>query len=95
MDLIKVKDLIKINTDPSRWARGIKYVNRKLVDHVSLTINENILTMEGIAESEFYNEVYHNSISIDFNTNVHVMILDLEILLKNYSYANILLPLLF
>ena len=68
MDLIKVKDLIKINTDPSRWARGIKYVNRKLVDHVSLTINENILTMEGIAESEFYNEVYHNSISIDYNT---------------------------
>ncbi|MGL5311826.1 MAG: SNF2 helicase associated domain-containing protein [Peptostreptococcaceae bacterium] len=65
MDLNKIKNLIKMNTDPSRWSRGIRYINRKLVDHVSLNINENVLTFEGIAESEFYNEVYPNSISVD------------------------------
>lgn len=65
MDLNKIKNLVKMSTDPTRWSRGIRYINRKLVDHVSLNINENILTFEGIAESEFYNEVYPNSISID------------------------------
>ncbi|MGL5346233.1 MAG: SNF2 helicase associated domain-containing protein [Peptostreptococcaceae bacterium] len=65
MDLNKLKNLIKMNTDPSRWTRGIRYVNRKLVDHITFNINENIITFEGIAESEFYNEVYPNSISVD------------------------------
>ncbi|MGL6107160.1 SNF2 helicase associated domain-containing protein [Romboutsia sp.] len=65
MDFYKIQNLVKMHTDPSRWSRGIKYFNRKLVDHVTFNINDSTITFEGIAESEFYNEVYPNSISID------------------------------
>ena len=53
------------STAPSRWTRGIKYFNRKLVDHVTITANDGIVTFDAIAESEFFNDVYTTSISID------------------------------
>ncbi|WP_042273197.1 DEAD/DEAH box helicase [[Clostridium] dakarense] len=65
MDYNKLLDLIKVNTDIPRWNRGVKYYNKKLVDHVSFNINENIITLEGVLESEFNNEVYTNTLSID------------------------------
>ena len=67
MDFKQIQDLIKLKSDPSRWLRGIKYFNRKLVDHVTFNINETILSFEGVCESEYYNEVYPTSISIDVN----------------------------
>ena len=53
------------STVPSRWTRGIKYFNRKLVDHVTITTNDGVITFDAIAESEFFNDVYTTSISID------------------------------
>ncbi|MGL4911177.1 MAG: SNF2 helicase associated domain-containing protein [Romboutsia sp.] len=67
MDFKEIQDLIKLKSDSSRWLRGIKYFNRRLVDHVTFNINETILSFEGICESEYYNEVYPSSISIDIN----------------------------
>ena len=57
------------NTVPSRWNRGIKYFNRKLVDHITVNINDGIVTFDAIAESEFFNDVYTTSISIDTINN--------------------------
>ena len=57
------------NTVPSRWSRGIKCFNRKLVDHVTININDGIVTFDAIAESEFFNDVYTTSISIDTVNN--------------------------
>lgn len=45
--------------------RGIKYFNKKLVDHVTFNIDEDKICFEGICESEYYNEVYPNSIAVD------------------------------
>ena len=57
------------NTVPSRWNRGIKYFNRKLVAHITVNINDGIVTFDAIAESEFFNDVYTTSISIDTINN--------------------------
>ncbi len=65
MDFKKLLEVIKINTDVPRWNRGVRYYNNKSVDHVSFSLNENIITFEGILESEFGNEVYNNTISLD------------------------------
>ncbi len=65
MNLNKIQNLVKINTAPSRWLRAIKYYNRKLVDYVTFNIDSSVLTFDGMVESEFVNEVYPNSISID------------------------------
>ncbi|MEG1311352.1 MAG: DEAD/DEAH box helicase [Romboutsia sp.] len=67
MDYNRLLDLIKENTDIPRWNRGVRYYNKKLVDHISFNINENIVTLEGVIESEFNNEVYTNTLSIDSN----------------------------
>ncbi|MEF9991714.1 MAG: DEAD/DEAH box helicase [Romboutsia sp.] len=65
MDFNKIKTLIKINTNSARWNRGVIYYNRRLVDHVSFNIDGNTLTLQGMVESEYNNEVYQNSIVID------------------------------
>lgn len=65
MDFKQIQDLIKSKTDQSRWIRGIKYFNKKLVDYVTFNIDEDTITFEGICESEYYNEVYPSSISIN------------------------------
>lgn len=65
MDFKKLLELIKKNTDVPRWNRGVRYYKNKSVDHVSFSLNENIITFEGILESEFGNEVYSNTISLD------------------------------
>ena len=67
MDFNKIKTLIKINTNTSRWNRGIVYYNRRLVDHVNFNIDGDSITFQGIVESEYNNEVYQNSITIDAN----------------------------
>ncbi|MGL5327768.1 MAG: SNF2 helicase associated domain-containing protein [Peptostreptococcaceae bacterium] len=67
MNFKEIQDLIKSKTDSSRWIRGIKYFNNRLVDHVTFNINENILSFEGICESEYFNEVYSSFISININ----------------------------
>ena len=64
MDFNNIQNLIMNNTVPSRWSRGIKCFNRKLVDHVTININDGIVTFDAIAESEFFNDVYTTSISI-------------------------------
>lgn len=67
MDFKLIQDLIKSRTDTSRWVRGIKYFNRRLVDHVTFNASESILSFEGICESEYYNEVYPTYVAIDIN----------------------------
>ena len=69
MDFNNIQNLIMNNTVPSRWSRGIKCFNRKLVDHVTININDGIVTFDAIAESEFFNDVYTTSISIDTVNN--------------------------
>ena len=58
-----MQNLVINNTIPSRWNRGIKYFNRKLVDHITININDGVVTFDAIAESEFFNDVYTTSIS--------------------------------
>ncbi|RDY29005.1 ATP-dependent helicase [Romboutsia weinsteinii] len=65
MNFSKIQELIKHNTHPSRWKRGVVYFNSRFVDHVSVNIDNNIITFEGLVESEYDNEVYSTSISID------------------------------
>ena len=69
MDFNNIQNLVMNNTVPSRWNRGIKYFNRKLVDHITVNINDGIVTFDAIAESEFFNDVYTTSISIDTINN--------------------------
>ena len=64
-----MQNLVMNSTVPSRWARGIKYFNRKLVDHITTNINDGTVTFDAIAESEFFNDVYTTSISIDTLNN--------------------------
>lgn len=64
-----MQNLVINNTIPSRWNRGIKYFNRKLVDHITININDGVVTFDAIAESEFFNDVYTTSISIDTINN--------------------------
>jgi SNF2 family DNA or RNA helicase len=65
LDFKQIQDLIKSKTDPSRWIRGIKYFNKRLVDYVTFNINEDKISFEGICESEYYNEVYPSCISVN------------------------------
>lgn len=65
MDFVKLKNLVKVNTHISRWNRGVIIYNRRLVDHVNFNIDGNTITLEGMVESEYDNEVYRNSITID------------------------------
>ena len=70
------------NTVPSRWNRGIKYFNRKLVDHITVNINDGIVTFDAIAESEFFNDVYTTSISIDtINNKIHQHLANISLLI--------------
>lgn len=69
MDFNNIQNLVMRNTVPSRWNRGIKYFNRKLVDHVTINVNDGTVTFDAIAESEFFNDVYTTSISIDTINN--------------------------
>lgn len=69
MNFNNIQNLIMNNTVPSRWSRGIKCFNKKLIDHVTTNINDDIVTFDAIAESEFFNDVYTTSISIDTVNN--------------------------
>ncbi len=69
MNINIIKNLIKNKTTPSRWLRAIKYNDRKLVEYVTFNIDNNILTFDGMVESDFFNEIYPNSISIDILNN--------------------------
>ena len=69
MDFNSIQNLIKNNTITSRWNRGIKYFNKKLVDHLTIDTSNDIVTFNAIVESEYFNDVYTPSISIDTTNN--------------------------
>ena len=45
--------------------KSFRDFNRKLVDHITINMDDGIVTFDAIAESEFFNDVYTTSISID------------------------------
>ena len=99
MDFNNIQNLVMNNTVPSRWNRGIKNFNRKLVDHITVNINDGIVTFDAIAESEFFNDVYTTSISIDtINNKILVCSCTCETIFQDiikaiYLFVNILLQL--
>ncbi|MCC0636243.1 MULTISPECIES: DEAD/DEAH box helicase [unclassified Clostridioides] len=68
MKIDMIYKLIKRNTEPSRWSRGIKYYSNQLVDYIDIDIDDlqnNLLTFRGGVNSEDNYSFYFNSITID------------------------------
>ncbi|WP_304340675.1 DEAD/DEAH box helicase [Metaclostridioides mangenotii] len=65
----KIYSLIKKISLPSRWLRGLKYFDKQLIDSVDVRIHENYLEFQSVVESEYNNEVYPNTLYIDFEDN--------------------------
>ncbi|MBZ0867968.1 SNF2 helicase associated domain-containing protein, partial [Clostridioides difficile] len=68
MKIDMIYKLIRRNTEPSRWARGVKYYTNQLVDYIDIDIDDlqnNLLTFRGGVNSEDNYSFYFNSITID------------------------------
>lgn len=65
----KIYNLIKKNSLPSRWLRGLKYFDKRLIESVDVIVHDNFLEFQSAVESEYNNEVYPNNIYIDFQEN--------------------------
>lgn len=62
----KIYSLIKKISLPSRWLRGLKYFDKQLIDSVDVRIHDNYLEFQSVVESEYNNEVYPNTLYINF-----------------------------
>ncbi|HGS9497826.1 TPA: SNF2 helicase associated domain-containing protein, partial [Clostridioides difficile] len=68
MKIDMIYKLIRRNTEPSRWSRGVKYYTNQLVDYIDIDIDDlqnNLLTFRGGVNSEDNYSFYFNSITID------------------------------
>lgn len=68
MKIDMIYKLIRRNTEPSRWSRGVKYYTHQLVDYIDIDIDDlqnNLLTFRGGVNSEDNYSFYFNSITID------------------------------
>lgn len=68
MKIDMIYKLIKRNTEPSRWSRGVKYYTNQLVDYIDIDIDDlqnNLLTFRGGVNSEDNYSFYFSSITID------------------------------
>ncbi|MGL5329612.1 MAG: SWIM zinc finger family protein, partial [Peptostreptococcaceae bacterium] len=65
MDFKTVNDVLKENTDKTRFDRGTTYYNDGFVEEIKYTNEDKVLTIEGRVASEFQNRVYNSSLVID------------------------------